>query len=315
MTERPQQGGAEETGSGQRQEVPAAAAAEGAAPGRLFEDLLGIMERLRSPQGCPWDREQTAASIKPYLLEEAHEVLDALESGDARSTAEELGDLLFQIVFHAQLGREAGRFDMTEVLREACDKMVRRHPHVFGQGSRLHSADEVLVRWEELKRREREAERRTGGAAAGGAAVSALDGVPRTLPGLLRAQRLQEKARRGGFDWPDRGGVLAKVEEEWEELRERLAQGTHADREAEFGDLLFSLVNLARWLRFNAEEALRGATRRFEARFRAVEEEFARDGRRLEDASPADLDARWEAVKRRQRAAAPQQEGSPPGLT
>ncbi len=271
-----------------------------AAAAAALQELIGIMERLRGPGGCPWDREQDARSIKPYLIEEAYEVLEALESGATAQLCEELGDLLFQIIFHAELAREAGAFTIAEVVRSACDKMVRRHPHVFGDAE-VRDAEEVLVRWEEHKRRERQA--------VGNANASSLDGAPRNLPSLLRAQRLQEKAARGGFDWSTRAGVQAKVEEEWRELGELVEpqdgdpNGSPQAIEDEFGDLLFSMVNLGRWLGLNAEEALQGATRRFETRFRHLEGRLAAAGRRLEEAPMSELEALWEEAKRLEHAA------------
>jgi MazG family protein len=256
--------------------------------GAQFEALVHIMERLRGEGGCPWDREQTRESLKPFLIEEAYEVVDAIDEGDPRKLMEELGDLLFQVVFHAQVARERNEFTIGEVLATTADKMVRRHPHVFAEAT-ASTSREVLEQWEMLKREERDAV----------AGSSALDGVPRELPALLRAQRLQDKASRAGFDWPDMAGVLAKVEEELGELKAAIARGAPPEVEHEFGDLLFSLVNLARFLALNAEEALRKSTGRFVARFRHIERSVEQEGRRLRDVGLEELERRWQEAKGR----------------
>src|SRR5574337_34428 len=222
------------------------------ASGEQFEALVRIMERLRADNGCPWDREQTRETLKPFLIEEAYEVVEAIDEGDPKQIMEELGDLLFQIVFHAQVAAERREFTIGQVVAATTEKMVRRHPHVFGDAT-ASTAGEVLEQWEELKRKERNT--------AAAVPVSALDGVPRELPGLLRAQRLQDKAARVGFDWPEISGVLAKVEEELGELKEAIGSAAPEEVEAELGDVLFSLVNLARFLNLSAEEADRKSTR------------------------------------------------------
>lgn len=253
-----------------------------------FEELLRIMERLRSEDGCPWDRAQTHDTLKSYLIEEAYELLEALDRQDPERIKEELGDLLFQIVFHAQIAREEGRFTMKDVLEQINLKMRSRHPHVFGQ-DKLHTKEEVLERWDEHKRRE------------GKLRSSLMEGLPAALPALLKALRAQERAERVGFDWDDREGVFEKIKEETEELREAIKQD---DREAvfsEIGDLLFSIVNLSRHLKVNPEEALRRATDRFIERFKAMESLARERGLNLADMSLQEMDKLWEEVKDGQR--------------
>ena len=255
--------------------------------GEKFAELVEIMTRLRGENGCPWDREQTSESIKPYLVEETYEVLEAIDEQDPAKLKEELGDLMLQIVFHAQMAEETGAFTVSDVLAAINDKLVRRHPHVFGD-VKADTAQEVLFNWEQIKQTER---RRDKGQA------SLLDGVPREMPALLRAHRLQEKASRVGFDWNEAQEVFRKVEEELGELRAAM-QGQAAERvEAELGDLLFALVNLSRFLAVNPEEALRKTIARFIARFRYIEEELARRGRSLRQASLEEMDALWAEAK------------------
>lgn len=254
--------------------------------GELFEGLVKIMERLRGPQGCPWDREQTRESIRPYLIEEAYEVLEALDEGDLGKYREELGDLLLQVVFHAQIAAEQGEFTIDDVLRAISEKLIRRHPHVFG-GATMTTAEEVLTHWEAKKSAERRAQ---GG--------SALDGVPKELPALLRAHRLQEKAKRVGFDWKEAREVFGKVEEELRELKTAAEKGEAGPVEAELGDLLFALVNLSRFFRVNPEEALRKSIDRFIARFRYIEQEMARQGKDLKEADLQEMDKLWEEAKK-----------------
>jgi len=255
--------------------------------GEKFAELVKIMARLRGENGCPWDREQTSESIKPYLVEETYEVLEAIDEQDPAKLKEELGDLMLQIVFHAQMAEETAAFTVSDVLAAINDKLVRRHPHVFGD-VKADTAQEVLFNWEQIKQTER---RRDKGQA------SLLDGVPREMPALLRAHRLQEKASRVGFDWNEAQEVFRKVEEELGELRAAM-QGQAAERvEAELGDLLFALVNLSRFLAVNPEEALRKTIARFIARFRYIEEELARRGRSLRQASLEEMDALWAEAK------------------
>ncbi len=264
-----------------------------------FDRLVQLMAKLRAPDGCPWDRKQTHASLKPYLIEEAYEVLETIDQQDPRKLREELGDLFLQVLFHAQIGAEAGTFTITEVLEQLADKLVRRHPHVFAKqeqpGDSL-SPDQVYSNWEQIKRDER---------AKAGQAESALHGVPKTLPALLRAFQVQARASRVGFDWPHtREGterVMEKIAEEVHELREAVADdiADKADRiESEFGDLFFALVNLARFVKVNPEEALRGSTNRFVARFQLMEAAAARAGRPLDSMTLDELDLLWNDAKR-----------------
>ena len=253
-----------------------------------IDQLTEIVAQLRGPGGCPWDREQTHASLRAALLEEAHEVVAAIDNRDDANLREELGDLLLQSVFHAQLAAEEGRFTFDDVAREIATKLVRRHPHVFAAD---HCADSaaVLQRWEEIKRAEK-----------GGAPASALDGLPGGLPALLHAQGTQKKAARSGFDWPDAAPVFDKLHEEIAELRAALAvpAAPVSDIENELGDLLFTVVNLARQLHLDAETALHRSTRKFAARFRAVEQLAATRGIVLEKLTLAELDQLWDEVKR-----------------
>ena len=246
--------------------------------------LREIVARLRSPDGCPWDREQTHSSLRALLVEECHEVIDAIERSDDANLREELGDLLLHVVMHAQMAEERGAFDLGHVAAEICEKMIRRHPHVFGD-SAASNPEEVLRQWDAIKRKEK------------GADSGVLEGVATSLPALLRAQTLQKKAARVGFDWPDVEPVFAKLEEETAEIREAVAGNDPAAVEAEVGDLLFSAVNLARKLGVDAETALAGANKRFAARFRRIEETLRADGRRVEDAPLGELDRIWERVK------------------
>jgi tetrapyrrole methylase family protein/MazG family protein len=247
--------------------------------------LQEIVARLRAPDGCPWDREQTHASLRSGLLEETYEVLEALDSDDAQRLKEELGDLLLQVALHQQIAVEEGEFRPPEVIGHLVDKLVRRHPHVFGE-LEVEGREEVLRNWESIKRQERESD--------GGTRTSILDGVARSLPALARAQALQDRASRVGFDWRDMAGVLGKVEEELTEFR---SAQTAREQQDEIGDLLFSLVNLSRWLDVDAESTLREANDRFVARFREVEARAAEQGRTLTDYSIDELDAFWEAAK------------------
>jgi MazG family protein len=257
-----------------------------------IDQLTDIVAKLRGPGGCPWDREQTHASLRSALLEEAHEVVAAIDNRDDANLREELGDLLLQSVFHAQLAAEEGRFTFNDVAHEIATKLVRRHPHVFAAD---HCADSaaVLQRWEEIKRAEK-----------GDAAASALDGLPGGLPALLHAQKTQKKAARVGFDWPDVEPVFAKLHEEISELRAALtAPATDllspiSAIEDELGDLLFTVVNLARKLHLDAETALHRSTRKFSARFRAVEQLASARGITLEKLTLAELDQLWDEVKR-----------------
>lgn len=255
------------------------------------------MERLQEPDGCPWDLEQTHESLKPYMIEEAYEALEAIDSGNDTALAEELGDVLLQVIFHSVLARRTGRFGIDDVAGAAANKMVRRHAHVFGEGEARTAAD-VLKNWEKVKSVERQ-EQAAGGldSAENKVQKGALDGVPKELPALLRAQRIQEKAARVGFDWKDVEPVLDKVAEETRELKEALAGGDQRRVHDELGDLLFTLVNLARFLKVDAEEALRGTCVRFQARFAQIEAAARMSGRHVQDLSLEEMDQFWEAAK------------------
>lgn len=255
--------------------------------GEAFEELVGIMHRLRAPGGCPWDREQSHASIKPYLIEEAYEVAEAIDAGDDTELASELGDLLLQIVFHAEMAAEAKRFAIADVIAAISTKMIRRHPHVFAD-VRVGGADDVLRNWSRIKAEERQHSEDP----------SALAGVPRAMPALLRAQRLGEKAAHAGFDWSDARGVLAKLREEIDELDAAIATGQASEARAELGDLLFAATSLARHLHGSAEDALKQAADRFERRFRHMEGALRSAGTDMATSTPAALDALWERAKR-----------------
>lgn len=251
--------------------------------------LLEIMARLRDPDaGCPWDIEQNFASIAPYTIEEAHEVADAIEREAWDELEGELGDLLLQVVYHAQMGAEAGHFDFASVATAIADKMVDRHPHVFGTASRDKTAEEQTADWEATKAAER-------------GQSGTLDGIAMGLPALTRAVKLQKRAARVGFDWPDASHVLAKIVEEAHELTEARERFTPEDTEAEFGDLLFVLANLARHLKVDPEAALRRANAKFTRRFAAIEAALADRGKRPEDSTLQEMDALWDAAKATER--------------
>lgn len=259
--------------------------------GALFERLLAITARLRGPDGCPWDREQTRTSLKAYLIEEAYEVLEAIESEAPGPLAEELGDLLFQVVFHAQIAAERGEFTMADLLRGLVDKMVTRHPHVFGDTS-VRTPGEALAQWESIKQRE---------ADRAGRPRSVIDGVPRAMPSLLRAQRIQTKAARVRFDWPDARAAWTKVEEEMREAAEALADGPGERFSEELGDVLFSLVNVARLAAVDSEEALHRAIERFRQRFTEMEADLVTRGTPVGTASPDEMERSWERAKAKER--------------
>ncbi|MBI3785590.1 MAG: nucleoside triphosphate pyrophosphohydrolase [Deltaproteobacteria bacterium] len=252
-----------------------------------FAELVRIMERLRGPNGCPWDREQSHDSIKPYLIEEAYEVAEAIESSDFDELRQELGDLLLQIVFHAQMANEAGRFNIADVVNAINEKMVRRHPHVFAEVA-VRDSGEVLRNWAKIKSEERK----------DSSDRSALAGVPRALPSLLRAHRLGEKAAHVGFDWNNASEVWEKVREEIAELEIALKDEDRTAIEAELGDVLFALSSLARHLDLRSEDALQRASDRFLQRFRYIEERLAAQHRDVHGASPAELNELWEEAKR-----------------
>ncbi|NOZ56903.1 MAG: nucleoside triphosphate pyrophosphohydrolase [Calditrichaeota bacterium] len=251
--------------------------------GEAFERLVEIMRELRGEHGCPWDKEQTHESLRQYLLEEAYEVIEAIDSGRYDDLKEELGDLLLQVVFHAQIGEEEGRFTILDVIKGINDKLVRRHPHVFGDVV-VKTAAEQSQHWEKLKRREGK--------------KSAIDGVPKSLNALLRAHRVQAKAATVGFDWEKTEQVWEKVREELGELEEAYRRGDQEAIQEELGDVLFAIVNLSRFLHVNPEDALRLTVDKFSRRFRAVEEELRRRGKSAEEADLEEMDAIWENHKR-----------------
>lgn len=251
-----------------------------------FRRLVDIMSRLRAEKGCEWDRAQTHATLRQYLLEEAHEVLDAIARKDPASLCEELGDLLIQILFHAQIARENEQFDISDVISSISEKMVRRHPHVFA-GATADSPEAVSLQWDHIKRN---VENRNHSSLVGG--------VPKRFPALLRAFQLTKKAARVGFDWENTDQVLEKVGEETRELTEAISRGETEEMEHELGDVLFALVNLARFLRVNPEVALMTANERFECRFRAMEKIAAESGSSIEGSDLATLDRFWELAKK-----------------
>ena len=274
-----------------------------------FTKVVEVMAALRAVNGCPWDRKQTHESLKPYLLEETYEVLETIDQRDSQKLKEELGDVLLQVLFHSQIAAEAKTFSIEDVLEMLVTKLIRRHPHVFGaddHATGVTTSEQVLSQWEDIKRAERE---------AAGTKQSAIDGVPKTLPALLRAYQIQARAARVGFDWPHNHTglqqVFAKITEEVGELREALAHAPKQSEiaalspqsngqepvEAELGDILFSLVNLARFIKVNPEEALRRATNRFVDRFQLVEAGAAQQGRALPDMTLAEMDQLWEKAK------------------
>jgi MazG family protein len=259
---------------------------------RRFEELVAIMDRLRGPDGCPWDREQDYGTLRGYLLEECYEVAEALDRGDPGALCEELGDLLFQIVFLARIAKEEGRFGIDDVVRGIAEKMIRRHPHVFGSGS-ARDSDEVLRHWERIKREEKNGSE--GNDAPRRASV--LDGIPRALPALLKAQRLGTKAARIGFDWARPQDVLDKVEEELAELRQAVERSERDPAREELGDLLFSLAMLARHLEVEPEGALEQANRKFVQRFAWIEAELERQGEAIEEAGLERLESLWRQAK------------------
>jgi ATP diphosphatase len=272
--------------------------------GRLFEDLVALQARLRAPNGCPWDREQTHDSLRTYMVEETYEALDALESRDWNEFAGELGDLLLQVVFHAELAAEAGRFDISDVVARIHNKMVSRHPHVFGKVKAATSA-QVLKNWEQIKAEERAAKKDSAEAQAEVAKpASLLDGVPRTLPALLEAHQLTRRAANVGFDWKDIEGIFDKLAEETRELRASLAAKDRVRYEEEVGDLLFVGVNLARFLGLDAEIALKQANRKFSQRFRDMERAAAAQSKQLSALSADELEALWNEAKARESAGA-----------
>jgi len=251
-----------------------------------LDDLVALMAKLRGPDGCPWDRKQSANSLKPFLIEECYEVLDALDEGDPQKVKEELGDLLFQIIFHSRIAEERQEFTLNDVITANIEKMTRRHPHVFGD-AKLETDKEVLANWEDLKKKEKGYENRK----------SLLDGVPRHLPSLLRAHSLQERAARVGFDWNRIDEALPKLDEEIAEFKESLKQKDTAGIEEELGDIFFMLVNVSRFLSINPEDALRKTIAKFIHRFRYIEESAASTERSLNDMTLDEMEQLWQEAK------------------
>lgn len=254
-----------------------------------FERLRYVLRALRAPDGCPWDREQTLATIQPCLQEEAYELLQAMTSDSLKDHVEELGDVLLQILFQVEIREEESAFTWDDVVNTLTEKLIRRHPHVFGD-VKAETTGQVLTNWEQIKQTEKTAPDH-----------SALDGVPAALPALLKAQRTQGKAARVGFDWDNASGPDAKLDEEIAELREAIASGQQERIEDEMGDVLFTLTNLCRFIKVDAESALRKSTDKFATRFRAVEKRVHEQGKQMKDLTLAELDAIWDAVKAEQR--------------
>ena len=285
------------TGRPRRGKIPPANQKQWSA-GQWFEKLIGVQARLRAPGGCPWDREQTHQSLRTYLIEEAYEVLEALESGNDAKFAEEMGDLLLQIVFHSQIAREEGRFTVADVICEIHDKLIRRHPHVFGE-ARVKDSREVLRNWEQIKAEERRSNKKDKSRAGKSAPdePSLLDGVSSGLPATLEGLQLTRKAARIGFDWNDASGVIAKMLEETEELRAALKIKNQPRIEEELGDLLFAAVNLSRFLHVDPEIALKKANAKFSRRFRTMEAWARETGREFKDLPREEMEALWNAAK------------------
>ena len=250
-----------------------------------FQKLVDIMTLLRSKDGCPWDKVQTSESIKPYLIEETYEVIEAIDEKDPVKMKEELGDLLLQVVFHAQIAKDRGEFDINDVIDKISDKMVSRHPHVFGD-AKFETPEEVTKQWQDRKREE------------GKLKDSALEGVPKELPSLLRAHRLQSRAAKVGFDWAKVEDVFGKLDEELEEFKEALEKKDKKEIEDELGDIFFVLVNISRFVGVNAEEALRKTISKFISRFRYIEMTAADEGRQLSDMTLEEMDALWNEAKK-----------------
>lgn len=265
--------------------ITATATSKGAA----FERLCSVVARLRAPGGCPWDREQTLASLKPCLIEECYELLDVMDGDDKAGHTEELGDVALQVVFQALIREEKNDFTVTDVLNGVCEKLIRRHPHVFGDLA-VNGTDDVLRNWEQIKKREKKD--------GDGTPRSAIAGVPEALPSLLRAQRVQTKAARVGFDWANAEGPKDKIAEELAELEEAVKSGEQARAEDEMGDVLFSIVNLCRFLKIDAETSLRNAVDKFSRRFKTVEQKAQADGRDMRNCSPEELDRYWNEAKK-----------------
>jgi MazG family protein len=263
--------------------------------GGKFEKLVEIMTTLRGPNGCPWDKQQDFNSLKPMLVEEVYEVLEAIESNDFDGLSEELGDLLLHVVFQAQLGKEASEFDINTVLDKISDKLIRRHPHVFGEET-ASSPEEVIRNWEAIKAQEKAAKLKNRTPEQ----RSLLEGIPSKLPAIHEAHQISSRAARVGFDWPDIEGIFEKLQEEVRELRDVIAEGNDERRERledEIGDVLFVIVNIARYLKIDSESALKRANRKFKSRFQYMENELARQGKTVEQVSIDEMEALWQKAK------------------
>ncbi|MEI6971055.1 MAG: nucleoside triphosphate pyrophosphohydrolase [bacterium] len=253
-----------------------------------MKQVIDLMSRLRSRGGCPWDREQTLESLQQYLIEECYELIDAVDSGEVERHMDELGDVLLQVVFQAQIRKEQGKFTFDDVVKTLAAKLIRRHPHIFGS-EKARTPAQVLKRWEAIKAQEKKDK--------GESTRSAVDGVPNRLPALLKAQRVQARASRVGFDWKEVEGVVAKIEEELAEVKQAMSRRSEKELKHEIGDLLFAVVNLSRFKRISAELALESAVNRFVRRFKAVEARVHRKGRRVSECSLEELEKHWQAVK------------------
>ncbi|MBU2464593.1 MAG: nucleoside triphosphate pyrophosphohydrolase [Candidatus Edwardsbacteria bacterium] len=254
---------------------------------QTFDDLVSLFARLRAPGGCPWDRAQDHRTLKPYIIEEAYEVVEAVEERNSKKLQEELGDLLGQVIFHAQIAKEDGKFGIEEVIAGQLEKMTRRHPHIFAK-TKVKDAAEVLLNWEEIKYREKKKER-----------PSALDGVPKHLPALLKAHRIQDKAARLGFDWEHIDGAFAKLEEELQEFSKAYAGGRKKEITDELGDIFFTLVNLSRFLNVDPEGALRGTIDKFTSRFQHIEKSLKKSKKSFKEVSLGEMEALWQQSKKR----------------
>jgi len=256
---------------------------------QTYIELLEVLRKLRAPEGCPWDRKQTSESLVPYLLEETYEIIEAIEEGDVETLKEELGDLSLHILFQAELARESGKFNISDSLKHISEKLIRRHPHVFNKNNSKQSIDDINKSWETEKQKEKQRN-------------NILDGVPKNLPALIRARRIQEKAANVGFDWDDKQPILDKIDEEVAELKEAITLKDPENIKDEIGDVLFSMVNLSRFLDINPEDALRMTISKFETRFAQVEKELKKRGKSLTDSTLEEMDEIWNLVKKKARA-------------
>ncbi len=252
-----------------------------------FRKLIEIVDTLMGENGCPWDNVQTRESLKPYLVEETYEVLEALDTNDPDQIKDELGDLLYQILFHSKISSKNNEFDIKDVLNNLKEKMVRRHPHVFKEGQ-INTPDQVIERWEEIKKEEKTHSNHP----------SILDSVPKQLPSLLRAQKLQKKAAKEGFDWDEISDVFDKLDEEISEFKSAVLEGKGTDIQSELGDILFVLVNIAKFKKIDAEEALRSTNNKFIKRFQYIEKEVAKQGKTLKETSLEDMERHWQNAKK-----------------